>query len=303
MAEGTYRPAERAFLGQDGADAGPPEDARAVVIPFPLEATVTYGAGTAQGPDAIIAASSELELYDVELGREAAREFGIATLDVPPVATDLSEALDQIAGLVETVLDQDRFPLVLGGEHSLTAGAVRPFAARHPDLVVLQFDAHADLRDDYRGERFNHACAMRRVLDQPGHAHVSLLSLGIRSFSGDQAAFLAANADRVTINWAKDRAHWGPAAIMAPLRGRPVYVSFDVDAFDPALMPATGTPEPGGLLFDEAVALLAAAADAGRIVGADVVELAPIPGLHACDFTAAKLAYKIMSYALARRGD
>ena len=301
MAEWTYRPPERAFLGEDGVEAGPPAEARAVVIPFPLEATVTYGAGTARGPEAIIAASGELELYDVELGREAARDYGIATLDAPLPAADLAEALDQIAGLVEAVLDRGRFPLVLGGEHSLTAGAVRPFAVRYPDLVVLQFDAHADLRDVYRGERFNHACAMRRVLDQEGHGHVSLLSLGVRSFSGDQAAFLAANADRVAIHWAKDRARWDREAIMVPLRGRPVYVSFDVDAFDPALMPATGTPEPGGLLFDEAVALLAAAADAGTIVGADVVELAPISGLHACDFTAAKLAYKIMSYALASR--
>lgn len=291
------RPAERAFGGAE-VGAGPSAaGARAVVVPYPLEATVSFGAGTARGPEAIIAASAELEFFDETLWREPYREFGIATLETPAVATPVAAALDQIAGLVEAVLRQGKFPLVLGGEHALTAGAIRPVAARHRDLVVLHFDAHADLRDGYLGEPFSHAAAMRRVLDLPG---VRLVSVGVRNISAEEAAFLDGAGDRVAIHWAKDRARWNLAEIVAPLEGKPVYVTFDVDCLDASLMPATGTPEPGGMFFDESIAILAATAGAGRIVGADLVELAPIDGLHACDFTAAKIAYKILTLALSR---
>lgn len=276
------------------------EAARAVVIPFPLEASVSYGAGTARGPEAIIAASPQLEFFDETLWREPVREFGIATLDTGPVATPLAAALDQVEGLVAAVLAAGRFPLVVGGEHALTAGAVRPFAARHKDLAVLQIDAHADLRDGYEGERFSHAAAMRRVLD---HGHVRLVSVGIRSLSAPEAVFLEDSGERVSVHWAKDCHRWDLAEIVAPLKGRPVYLTVDVDALDAGVMPATGTPEPGGLQFDEACAVMRAAARAGTIVGADLVELAPIDGLHACDFTAAKLAYRMLTYALSRPTD
>jgi agmatinase len=186
---------------------------------------------------------------------------------------------------------------VLGGEHSLTAGAIRPLAARHPDLVVLQLDAHADLRDGYQGERFSHAAAMRRVLDHPG---VSLVSLGIRAVSKEEVAFYEANRDRITIHWAKDQARWDIEEIVAPLKGRPVYVTFDIDALDSALMPATGTPTPGGLGYWQSLGILRAACAAGQVVGADLVELAPMPGLHACNYTAAALAYKLLAYALGK---
>jgi agmatinase len=165
-------------------------------------------------------------------------------------------------------------------------------------LVILQFDAHADLRDGYLGERYSHAAAMRRVLDHPG---VSLVSVGIRAISKKEADFAAANRDRISIHWAKDRARWDIEEIVAPLKGRPVYVSFDVDALDASVMPATGTPTPGGLSYDQALAILRRACAVGNIVGADLVELAPIAGLHACDYTAAALAYKLLSYALSKR--
>lgn len=291
----SYRSPGTAFLGPEGA-AVRAHEAGAVVIPFPLEATVCYGGGTALGPEAIIAASPQLEFFDETAGREPCRAFGIATLETPQVAEPVSAAIEQLAAIVGQTLDAGHFPLVLGGEHTLTAAAVRPLAERHRDLVVLQFDAHADLRDVYRGERLHHACAMRRVLDQ---SRVRLVSVGLRNISIDEAEFAAQARDRVTIHWARDRSRWHPAEIVAPLRGRPVYVTFDVDALDAGLMPATGTPEPGGLGWDEAMAVLEAAAGTGRIVGADVVELAPIPGLHACDFTAAKLVYRILSLALA----
>jgi agmatinase len=193
------------------------------------------------------------------------------------------------------VLAASRFPLVLGGEHSLTAGAIRPFAAKYPDLAVLQIDAHADLRDGYLGEHYSHAAAMRRVLDHPG---VSLVSVGIRAISRGEADFYTANRDRIRIHWGKDQERWDIEDIVAPLRGRPVYVTFDIDGLDSAVMPATGTPVPGGLSYLQALAILRRTAEVSTIVGADVVELAPLPGLHACDYTAAALAYKIMSYAL-----
>jgi agmatinase len=290
-----YLPGEASFLDPLREDAGRPEAARAVVIPFGLEASVSYGGGTKAGPAAVLAASHQLELFDDELMREPYLDYGIAALREPAIAPTIEGALDQLAGLVDAVLGAGRFPLVLGGEHSLTAGAIRPFAAKYPDLVVLQLDAHADLRDGYLGEKFSHASAMRRVLDHPG---VSLVSLGIRAVSKEEVAFYEANRNRIRIHWGKDQARWDVDEIVAPLRGRPVYVTFDVDALDPSVMPATGTPVPGGMGYLQALDILRRAAGAGTIVGADIVELAPLPGLHACDYAAAALAYKLMSYAL-----
>jgi len=297
MTQLRYRSPENGFLGLSGDEAGDPATAKAVIIPFGLEASVSYGGGTALGPEAIIAASPKLEFFDETLWCEPFRQFGIATLETPEIARGVEAALGQLEGIVETVLAAGKFPLTLGGEHSLTAGAIRPFARRHPDLVVLQFDAHSDLRDGYLGEHFSHAAAMRRVLDHPG---VSLVAVGIRATDISEVPFIEANPERVTIHWAKDRRRWSIEEIVAPLRGRPVYITFDVDGFDASLMPATGTPEPGGFFFDEACEILRAAGQAGTIVGADIVELAPIPGLHACEFTAAKLAYKLLSYALSQ---
>ncbi len=290
-----YLPPERAFLESDRADAANPGAARAVVIPFGLEATVSYGSGTAKGPAAILAASHQLELFDEELWREPYRDYGVATLAEPAVTKPVAKALDQLEAIVEQVVAAERFPLVLGGEHSLTIGAIRPFARRYPDLAVLQFDAHADLRDGYLGEANSHASAMRRVLD---HAHVSLVSVGIRAVSAVEAEFIDANGERVHIHWAKDQPSWDLDEIVRPLTGRPVYVTFDIDALDGAIMPATGTPTPGGLHYWQALAILRRAAEVSSIVGADLVEFAPIPGFHAFDYTAASLAYKIMSYAL-----
>jgi agmatinase len=266
-----------------------------VVIPFGLEASVSYGGGTAGGPAAILAASRQLELYDDELGCEPCLEYGVAAVREPAVARPLAAALDQVAGLVAAVAEAGRFPLVLGGEHALTIGAVRPLVQRHPDLVVLQLDAHADLRDGYLGEPNSHASAMRRVLDHPG---VSLVSVGVRAVSAAEVAFAEANRDRIALHWAKDRDRWDLEEIVRPLSGRPVYVTFDVDALDAAVMPATGTPTPDGLSYRQALAVLRRACRAGDVVGADLVELAPIPGLHAFDYTAAAVAYKMLSYAL-----
>ena len=291
-----YLPAEESFLDPVRADAGDPASARAVVIPFGLEASVSYGGGTASGPAAILAASHQLELYDDELECEPYLRYGVAAVREPAIAKPVEAALAQLQGLVEAALDAGKFPLVLGGEHSLTVAPVRALAARHKDLAVLQLDAHADLRDGYQGERFSHAAAMRRVLDSP---NVSLVSAGIRAISREEVEFYQANRDRIAIHWAKDQARWDIDAMLAPLEGRPVYLTFDIDALDASAMPATGTPTPGGLSYGAALEIVRRACRAGNVVGADLVELAPVKGLHACDYTAAAIAYKMLSYALA----
>lgn len=288
-----YLPSEDGFLGMDSAE-NRPENARAVIIPFGLEATVSYGAGTGKGPQAMLDASHQVELFDDEYWREAVRDYGVATLAPPKIEKPVERALDQLAALTGAVLDQDRFPMVFGGEHSITPGAIRPFLERAPDLVVLHFDAHADLRDGYEGEHFSHASAIRRVMDDPV---VEVVSVGIRNISVGEIPFLEDNRHRLHIHWAKDRALWTLEKIVEPLRDRPIYLTFDLDGFDGSVMPATGTPEPGGFFWDDALAIIRKAAEVGEIIGADINELAPRPELHGCDFLAAKLAYKILSYA------
>jgi agmatinase len=290
--------AQRGFLEAERAGADTPEAAQAVIIPFGLEASVSYGGGTAKGPAAILEASKALELFDEELWNEPYLSWGVATLVPPRIKAPNAAALDQLAELVEMVVAEAKFPLVLGGEHALTPGAIRPLVARHPDLVVLQLDAHADLRDGYQGEHYSHAAAMRRVLDNPG---VSLVQVGIRAISAGEVPFLEANRDRISVHWGKDMRNWDLAEIVRPLQGRPVYITFDIDALDPSLMPSTGTPEPGGIPYEEALAILKRASQVAEIVGADIVELAPIKGMHAPDFVAARLAYKILAYAMASR--
>lgn len=283
------------FLGLDKDESVSVDEARAVIVPFGLEASVSYGGGTAKGPQAIIEASHQVELFDEEFWREVYRDYGVTTLDFPEIADDIPAALEQLANTTEALLQGNKFPLILGGEHSLTAGAIRPFVERYPDLAILHFDAHADLRDGYDGEHYSHAAALRRVMDHPID---TLVSIGIRNISAGEIGFLEANRHRIHIHWAKDRRQWNTQAIVEPLRGRPVYLTFDLDGFDSSIMAATGTPEPGGVHWEEAIDIIRAASKISNIVGADVVELAPREELHACDFLAAKLCYKILNFAL-----
>ncbi|NVJ68853.1 MAG: agmatinase [Alphaproteobacteria bacterium] len=290
-------PPEDAFLGLEAEDAATYADAQAVIIPFGLEASVSYGGGTALGPSAMIEASHQVELFDEDLWKEPFRDYGVATMAEKPVdGSDIPAALDTLEGYTRAVLDDGKFPLVFGGEHSITPGAIRPFLEQFDDLIILHFDAHADLRDGYEGEHYSHAAALRRVLDHPT---VELVSVGIRNISAEEIPFLDANRHRITIHWGKDRDDWNVAEIVAPLKGRNIYLTFDLDGFDGSLMPATGTPEPGGVMWNDAMKIIKAAAKEGSIVGADINELAPIEGFHAPNFLAAKLAYKILNYALA----
>ncbi len=289
-----YLSPEDGFLGLDEEDSAAPDKARAVIIPFGLEATVSYEGGTAKGPQAMLDASHEVELFDEEYWLEPVHQYGVATLVPPVIEKPVERALDQLSALTGEILSQDRFPMVFGGEHSITPGAIRPFLDAIPDLVILHFDAHADLRDGYEGEKFSHASAIRRVLDDP---NAEVVSVGIRNISASEIPFYEDNRDRIHMHWAKDKALWTLNNIVEPLRDRPIYLTFDLDGFDGSVMPATGTPEPGGLFWDDALAIIRKAAEVGEIIGADINELSPRPGLHGCDFLAAKLAYKILSYA------
>ncbi|MFM9938940.1 MAG: agmatinase [Hyphomicrobiaceae bacterium] len=290
-----YLPGSESFLDPLRADADQPERAQAVIIPFGLEASVSYGGGTKDGPAAIIAASHQLELFDEELWREPYRDYGVAALRAKAIPDYVAAALDVLEAQVEAVLAAGRFPFVLGGEHSLTAGAIRPLARRHPDLVVLQLDAHADLRDGYQGEHYSHAAAMRRVLDHPG---VTMVQVGIRAFCQAEAEFYETNRHRIHMHLAHDKPRWDLEAMLAPLKGRPVYITVDIDALDGSIMPATGTPTPGGMSYDEVLGVLRRACEVGRVVGMDLVEFAPIQGFHAYDALAAQLAAKMLAYAL-----
>lgn len=294
-----YLPAAQSFLEEDREGAEHPEDARVVVVPYSREKSVTYGSGTATGPQAILAASHQLELFDDELECEPYRDFGVATLVPPLVPETMKEALDQLSHITNEILLNGKFPLILGGEHALTPGAIRPFVQRFHNLVVLHIDAHADLRDGYLGEHFSHASAMRRVLDYPG---VSIVSVGVRSISSREVEFYSCNRDRITIWWAKDQALWKIEDIVSALAGKSIYITCDVDGLDSTQMPATGTPVPGGLSYWQVIDLLREASKVGCVVGGDIVEFSPIIGFHAYDYMAASIAYKIMSYAFCCKG-
>ena len=290
---------KEAFLGLEESDSVDYDQAKAVVIPFGLEKSVSYSSGTKKGPAAMIKASHEVELFDEELWCEPFRKIGIVTLKEPEIAKNLPEALNQLEILVENTLNDGKFPFVFGGEHSITAGTIRPFAKKYDDLVILHFDAHADLRDGYDGEHYSHASALRRCLDDKAinnsGKNIQLISCGIRNISAEEIPFLEDNRERIHIYFAKDKKHWNIEEIIFHLKGKPVYLTFDVDGFDSSLMPATGTPEPGGLFWDDVMEIISKAAKSANIVGADINELSPIKNFHSCDFLAAKLAYKILS--------
>lgn len=287
-------PSEQGFLGLSKKDATSFEKAKAVVIPFGLESSVSYGGGTAKGPQAMIKASHQVELFDEHFWCEPFRKFGVVTLKEPKIGKNVKAEIEKLDRLVQAVLDAGKFPITFGGEHSISAGTIRPFARKYKDLAVLHFDAHADLRDGYAGEHYSHAAALRRVLD---HKEITkLISVGIRNISQSEIPFLEKSKNRITIHWGKDREKWDYKKIVAPLKGRDVYLTFDVDGFDASLMPATGTPEPGGLFWNDAMGIISEAAKICNIVGADVNELAPRKELHSADFIAAKLAYKILSF-------
>jgi len=268
---------------------------KVVVVPFGLEKTVSYGGGTNKGPKEIIKASHQVELFDEDLNKETYKSIGIKTLKPFSIKKNMLEALKQIENINKILLDNNKFPLVLGGEHSLTPGAIRPFIKKFKKILLLHFDAHADLRNSYNGNKFSHASAIRRCLD---NSHVSVVSIGIRNISASEISYLKKNKKRIKIFWAKDKNKWNLNKLKKILKNKKVYITFDVDGLDSSLMPATGTPEPGGLFWDETIKIIKMAAKSSHVVGADINELSPIKGFDSYNFLAAKLAYKIISYSL-----
>jgi agmatinase len=293
-----FMPQDQGFLGIEEKYLSTIQDAKVVVVPFGLENSVSYGGGTKNGPKAIIKASHQAELFDEEFWIEPFRNYGIATMKAPKINFEsIPKALDQLEQITKDILDANKFPLILGGEHSITAGSIRPFVKLYPDLAILHFDAHADLRDGYAGEHFSHASALRRVMDNPIS---TLISCGIRNISASEIPYLENNQHRIHMHFAKDKHLWDFKKIVAPLKGRKVFLTFDIDGFDSGIMQATGTPEPGGLLWYDAINIIKEASKICDIVGADVVELSPVKSLHSCDFLTAKLCYKILSFALVK---
>ena len=276
------------------------ETAAACILPVPYDETSSWLRGSAAGPAALIAASNYVEVYDIETASEPYRR-GIATL--PPV--EFSGPPDQLSEIlrerVGEILTRGQLPIVLGGEHSLTIGPVRAAAARHPGLSCLQIDAHADTRESYDGSPYNHACVMARVREV-----CPIVQVGIRSLDTAELGGLGGGRVVFAHEIAAERGAGSPGEADSPLE-RPwmaravdllsddVYVTIDVDAFDPSVMPATGTPEPGGLFWYEVNQLLSLVARSRRVVAFDVVELLDLPGHHASAFTAAKLVHRFLA--------
>jgi len=266
---------------------------KVIVVPFGLEKTVSYGGGTRNGPKEIIKASHQVELYDEELNCEPFKKIGIKTLKPFKIEKNVKKALSVISKINQEILEKKLFPMTLGGEHSITPGCITPFTKKFKNICLLHFDAHADLRDSYNGEKFSHASAIRRCLDYP---NVSVISFGIRNISKEEIPFLNKNSKRIKIFWAKDKSKWDLSKFKRLINNKNVYITFDVDGLDSGIMPATGTPEPGGLFWDETLNILKIAAKNSNIVGADLNELSPIKGFNSYNFLAAKLVYKILSY-------
>lgn len=274
------------------------EQASILVLPIPFEATVSYGHGTANGPAAIIEASKQVELYDREFDRELAFDYGIHTLPALQLPDDPEAAINLIADAVNKAARTGKLVIGLGGEHTMSVGFGRGLLqALGGPLSVVQIDAHSDLRHEYEETPYSHACIARRLLEEPAIEQV--LQLGIRSVCMEEVAFTRANPERVRV-WYAEEVHdseWRDELVNR-LQGKRVYLTIDVDGLDPAIIPATGTPEPDGLTWRETLDILRTVAQTAQIVGIDCVELAPAPSQHMADFAVAKLLYKAICYTM-----
>lgn len=269
------------------------DDASVVILPVPVDRTTSYVSGTRNGPHEILQASTHMELWDEEMKADV---HGVGIFTLPEMELPFGEMaplVDEIERVAYEIVSRDKFLVSLGGEHSITPPLVSAAARKHPGLSVLQIDAHADMRDSYMGTTHNHACAMRRSLQ-----FARVTQVGIRSLSTEEAVVLPKLNSTVFYDFDMRRDPKWIDAVVASLAEN-VYVSIDVDGIDPAIMPSTGTPEPGGLSWPEITSLLRATAERRRIIAADIVELSPIPGLVAPNFLCAKLLYKLLTYRFA----
>lgn len=280
------------FLGLGDRGLRSPEDARTLVLPAPYERTVSYGRGTRNGPLAFLKASAQVELYDEELGGEPWKKIRPFTL--PPVTgpSDPEGYLRKLAESASRFLTKDKVLFTIGGEHTITEGPLRAVAALHPGLTVFHIDAHADLRDEYEGTPYSHACAARRMMLYAK----KIVQVGIRNISEDEVKYC--NTEQVA-TYPRVRHRDCRKLLPRILKelSDPVYITIDVDGLDPSVIPGTGTPQPGGLEWYETLDMLRAICRRRWIVGADITELSPIPGQQVSEFAAARLAYKLLSYA------
>jgi agmatinase len=265
--------------------------AKVVIMTVPYDSTTEWHSGAREGPQAIINASQYLELYDIELNREIYK-VGIHTLPkVQPLLNSPEEMIDRVYHIAGEITRQAKFVVMFGGEHSLSLGIVRALKEKIQDLSVLQLDAHADLRDEYLGTKYSHACVMRRILEL-----CSIVQVGIRSLSWEEQRFLAQN--NMHPFFATPSSDLASPEDITALLSDNVYVSIDLDVFDPSILPAVGTPEPGGMQWHEVLNLLRTVTLHRRVIGFDLVELCPKEGPASCAFLAAKLAYKLIGYAI-----
>jgi N1-aminopropylagmatine ureohydrolase len=289
------RPPLPVFGGVEPKDSAL-ETARVVMLPVPYDRTASYQKGTADGPRALLEASTHMELYDDELGVEP---YTIGVHTAAPVSGN-EDPPEVMAGKVQDAvahyLDLGKMPVVLGGEHSVSIGAIRAYEKVHPHLSVLQFDAHGDLRDTFEGSPYNHACIMRRFAGR-----LPTLQVGIRSMSREEAEFIREKRLMVIPAWEFVR---GPESALRAVDRLTdeIYLTFDVDYFDPAILPGTGTPEPGGPGWYETLAFIREVCRRKKVVGFDVNELRPLEGDKASDFLVAKLVYKILAYRFFAEG-
>ena len=270
-----------------------------VVVPFPIDLTTTYMSGTRNGPRALIESSGHMELFDEENKIEPYRAGIFVSTEIPVLTTGPLAMLKELEKRIKAVTRAGKFPVVVGGEHSGTCGAVVALKKKYGDLTVLQFDAHADLRDSYLGTPWNHACVGRRIVD----SGAKLVQVGVRSISEEEDRFLrrAENVKTYYASEVRESLADVTRGIVSSLSGN-VYISIDLDVFDPGIMPAVGTPEPGGLDWFEVIDILRDVMRADcNIVGFDIMELSPIPGIVAPEFLAAKLCYRLMGWILAKR--
>lgn len=288
----THRPT---FLGIGNQGTNSHEKAFFLLLPVPYEYTVVYGRGTRDGPAALIQASSHLEALEEEYSLETWRQSGIHTLPAHALQAEPEVFLADLSAHIRRVWRPETFLFTVGGEHTLTEGPLRVVAERYSELSVLHIDAHADLRDEYRGSRFNHACAARRMME-----YAPIVQVGIRSVAAEEARYC--NSERVrTFFMHKHR----DVKLMIPQvidsLSENVYISIDLDGLDPSVVPGVGTPVPGGLGWYETLDLLREVCRAKTVVAADVVELAPVRGSNISEYAAARLVYKLMTYVTARR--
>ena len=288
------------FLGLEG-DIASYEQAQVIVLPIPYEATVSFGQGARGGPRAIINASRQVELYDREFNCEYAYEYGVHTLPaLAPHTAGPEQMVNAIEACAREHMATGKLLVGLGGEHSISSGFARAIKAIHGDFVLVQIDAHSDLRDSYEGSPYSHASVARRIAD----LGADILQFGIRSICQEEMDYIRATPDTTRV-WFNDDVHAGGhlPELIERIKGKKVFLTIDVDGLDPSIIPATGTPEPNGLSWTQTLDIVRTVSQNAEIVAFDCVELAPIAGMHSSDFITAKLIYKVINVIMAGRLD